>query len=212
MIAAALLAAVTLGAAGCSAGHGTPVAPAVSATTLRQPATPAGSSSTAAAVLRSPHLSRSTPTRLQIPAIGVDTTLMALGLRADGSMQVPPGGFPAGWYTGGPTPGELGPAVIAGHIDMRGPGVFYALHNVLRGDRVTVTRSDGSLAVFSVTAVGQYPKNRFPTTLVYGQHRPRRAAADHLRWVVQQRVRPLRGRPGRVRRPRRAPPVATGLA
>ena len=168
MIAAALLAAITLGAAGCSAGHGTPVAPAVSATTLRQPTTPAGSSSTAAAVLSPPHLSRSAPTRLQIPATGVDTTLMALGLRADGSMQVPPGGFPAGWYTGGPTPGELGPAVIAGHIDMKGPGVFYALHNVLRGDRVTVTRSDGSLAVFSVTAVGQYPKNRFPTTVVYG--------------------------------------------
>jgi sortase (surface protein transpeptidase) len=167
-MAAALLAAITLGAAGCSPGHGTAVAPAVSATTRTQPTTPARSSSTAAGVLRAPHLSRSTPTRLQIPAIGVDTTLMALGLRTDGSMQVPPGGFPAGWYTGGPTPGELGPAVIAGHIDMKGPGVFYALHNVLRGDRLTVTRSDGSTAVFQVTAVRQYPKNRFPTTLVYG--------------------------------------------
>jgi sortase (surface protein transpeptidase) len=93
---------------------------------------------------------------------------MALGLRTDGSMQVPVGGFPAGWYTGGPTPGELGPAVIAGHVDMRGPAVFYALHNVAPGDRVTITRADGSRPVFRVTAVAQFPKDHFPTTLVYG--------------------------------------------
>ena len=78
--------------------------------------------------------------RLRIASIGVDSALMNLGLRTDGSMEVPPGGFPAGWYTGGPTPGELGPAVIAGHVDMFGPGVFYKLHDVLPGEQVTVTR------------------------------------------------------------------------
>ena len=57
------------------------------------------------------------PVRLQIPAIGVDSELMGLGLQTDGTLEVPPGGFPAGWYTGAPTPGELGPAIIAGHVD-----------------------------------------------------------------------------------------------
>ena len=93
---------------------------------------------------------------------------MDLGLGSDGTLDVPPGGFPAGWYTGGPTPGEVGPAVIAGHIDMKGPGVFYKLHSVARGDRVTVTRADGSTPVFRVTLVKQYAKDSFPTRLVYG--------------------------------------------
>jgi Sortase domain len=109
-----------------------------------------------------------TPIRLQIAAIGVDSTLMALGLKADGAMEVPPGGFPAGWFTDGPTPGELGPAVIAGHIDMKGPGVFFNLHKMRPGDLVTVTRADGSKPVFRVARVGRYPKKKFPTTLVYG--------------------------------------------
>jgi sortase (surface protein transpeptidase) len=105
---------------------------------------------------------------VQIPAIGVDSGLMGLGLQADGSLQVPPSGFPAGWYTGGPTPGELGPAIIAGHIDWNGPGVFYNLHNLRPGDQVTVTRADGAVPVFQVTRVALFPKDQFPTKLVYG--------------------------------------------
>ena len=117
---------------------------------------------------RSAALSRSTPVRLQIASIGVDSTLMSLGLRSDGSLQVPTGGFPAGWYAGGPTPGELGPAVIAGHVDMKGPGVFYRLHDIAAGDQIVVTRADGSTPVFRVTQIGQYPKDQFPSRLVYG--------------------------------------------
>lgn len=114
------------------------------------------------------HLARSVPVRLQIAAIGVDSTLMELGLRDDGAMEVPPRGFPAGWYTGAPTPGELGPAIIAGHVDLKGPGVFYDLHTLKPGDRVTITRQDGSRPVFRVTRLQQVPKDRFPTTAVYG--------------------------------------------
>jgi sortase (surface protein transpeptidase) len=119
-------------------------------------------------LVRVDHLAKSAPVRLQIAAIGVDSSLMRLGLRSDGSMQVPAGGFPAGWFTGGPTPGEPGPAVIAGHIDMSGPGVFYHLAKVRPGDWVMVTRADGSKPVFRVSQVSRYPKNQFPTKLVYG--------------------------------------------
>jgi len=93
---------------------------------------------------------------------------MRLGLRGDGTLEVPKGGFPAGWYDRGPTPGEMGPAVIVGHVDMNGPGVFYKLHNMKPGDQVTITRADGSKPVFRVKKVEQYLKNSFPTQLVYG--------------------------------------------
>jgi sortase (surface protein transpeptidase) len=105
---------------------------------------------------------------MQIAAIGVDTELMNLGLKDDGTMEVPAGGFPAGWYTGAPTPGELGPAIIAGHVDMKGPGVFYSLFKLKPNDEVRVIRKDGSTPLFRVTRVERYPKDRFPTKLVYG--------------------------------------------
>jgi Sortase domain len=148
---AALVATITMGAVGCLSQMGAAVAP-----------------SPRSRIVDGVPLARSSPLRLQIGAIGVDSALMHLGLRADGSMDVPPSAFPAGWYTGGPTPGELGPAIIAGHIDMKGPGVFYKLHDVKPGDQITVTRADGSKPVFRVTRVSQFPKDRFPTAQVYG--------------------------------------------
>jgi sortase (surface protein transpeptidase) len=110
----------------------------------------------------------SVPTRLVIPAVEVDTDLIPLGLGADGTLDVPAAGFPAGWYTGAPTPGELGPAVIAGHIDWNGPGVFFAISHLVPGDAVLVTREDGSVATFAVVEVAEFGKEDFPTALVYG--------------------------------------------
>lgn len=170
---ATLLAAVAVGTAGCSAETGV-AAPSVSSANSvaprvaeTEPASVAPTPSKVAPVAAA-HLKRSVPVRLQVAAIGVDSTLMDLGLRSDGTMEVPPGGFPAGWYTGAPTPGELGPAIITGHVDMKGPGVFYDLHKLKRGDEVTVTRRDNSRPVFRVSRVEQFPKDQFPTNLVYG--------------------------------------------
>jgi sortase (surface protein transpeptidase) len=76
----------------------------------------------------------------------------------------------AGWYSRGPSPGALGPAVIAGHVTWNGaPEVFYRLSTMRRGDQVSVTRKDGKTAVFTVTRVAQFSKSRFPTREVYGQ-------------------------------------------
>ena len=119
-------------------------------------------------VVKAAYLAKSLPVRLKIAAIGVDSALMDLGLKSDGTMAVPPRAFPAGWFTGGPTPGELGPAIIVGHVDLNGPGVFYKLRNLKPGDQVAVTRKDGSTPVFRVTRVDRFPKDRFPTSLVYG--------------------------------------------
>lgn len=110
----------------------------------------------------------STPVRIRIPTIGVDSELMTLGLQTDGSLEVPPEGFPAGWYTGGPTPGELGPAIITGHVNWAGsPGVFHSLGRMVPGEKILVEREDGSTALFRVQSVQQFPKDAFPTEAVY---------------------------------------------
>ena len=109
------------------------------------------------------------PVALTIPAIGVKTSLIHLGLTAQGTLQVPTKTSVAGWYTGSPAPGAIGSAVIAGHIDSYlGPGVFFHLSQLRPGDRVYVRRADGTLAAFRVTAVKQYAKDKFPTQAVYG--------------------------------------------
>ena len=109
------------------------------------------------------------PVRLFIPAIDVRTRLVRLGLTASGALQVPATTAVAGWYTGSPRPGEPGGAVIAGHIDsVLGPGVFFRLRLLHRGERVFVRQASGRLAVFRVTTVRSYLKTRFPTRAVYG--------------------------------------------
>jgi hypothetical protein len=109
------------------------------------------------------------PVRIVIPAIGVDARIVKLGLDRAGALEVPQNFAEAGWWTGGARPGELGPAVIAGHVDSRtGPAVFFRLANLRRRDAVTIERADGSRVRFHVVGSQRYPKARFPTAKVYG--------------------------------------------
>jgi sortase (surface protein transpeptidase) len=140
---------------------GTPAPPTSAPGTAGTPAPP----KSAAALARAP----SPPVHIAIPAIGVSAAVVRLGLDADGALQVPGDFDVTGWFTGGPAPGETGPAVIAGHIDSRGgPAVFYRLRELRAGQRVTVTRRDGSSVHFAVDGVAQYPKDAFPTMAVFG--------------------------------------------
>lgn len=118
-------------------------------------------------------LPRSAPKTLTIASIGVRTVVNPIGLNPDGTLAVPVPGpryDQAAWYTGSPTPGQLGPAIIEGHVDSAaaGPSVFFKLGAVKVGDEVRVTRTDGSVAVFAVNAVRRFPKDNFPTAQVYG--------------------------------------------
>ena len=114
-------------------------------------------------------LPESNPVAVSIPRIGVQSMLVDLGLKRNGTMEVPESPADAGWFSRGPTPGALGPAVIAGHVRWNGaPGVFRRLGIMRRGDQVTVTREDGKTAVFTVTRVAQFSKSRFPSRAVYG--------------------------------------------
>jgi hypothetical protein len=121
---------------------------------------------------RGPSLRRSTPVSVSIPAIGVRSALLHLGLNRDGSIQVPSlYGRPdeAAWFRYSVTPGQFGSSVIEGHVDTRqGPAVFYRLGALRPGNRVEVTLADGVTAVFRVTGVRQYRKSRFPSKIIYG--------------------------------------------
>lgn len=118
-----------------------------------------------------PVLPRSKPVAIDIPSIGVHSSLLSLGLNSDGSVQVPSGDSynEAGWYRYSPTPGSVGPAVILGHVSgAGGASVFFRLGDLRPGDKVMVTRRDGSVAVFEITRVRHFSKDHFPTELVYG--------------------------------------------
>ena len=157
--------AAVLSAAGLAAlvlGLGGPAGP---------PSPPGWAATTRPVDRHGPVLDPSPPVRVDVPSIGVRAPLARLGLEADGSVQVPPADRPgeAGWYEGGPTPGERGAAVILGHVDSaKGAAVFYDLGRLRPGHRVEVSRADGRVAVFTVESVERVPKGRFPTGRVYG--------------------------------------------
>jgi hypothetical protein len=113
-------------------------------------------------------LPSSRPVQVDIPALGVSEQTVDLGLEPDGTMQVPTGPAPVGWFAESPTPGEIGPAVLAGHLTWNGvDGVFRHLQTLKPGDEIVVTRADGSRPRFVVIEVAQYSKNAFPTARVY---------------------------------------------
>ena len=116
-----------------------------------------------------PAIRRTIPLRLVIPAIGVDAAVVPEGTDSAGALKVPPltAANLAGWWEGGPAPGQDGPAVIAGHVDstQAGPLVFWNLRLLKPGDLVTVKPAG---VTFAVTAVTQVAKTSFPTSDVYG--------------------------------------------
>jgi sortase (surface protein transpeptidase) len=149
-----------------------PAAPPISppATTAAAPSTDAPSTS-APSTPASAVVARSTPVALRIPAIGVTVSLSKLGLNPDHTVEVPTNFQQPGWYRLGPSPGQLGSAVILGHVDSHtGPAVFFRLRSLRGGDHVEVSLADGVVVDFVVTSVATYPKSAFPSRLVYGSH------------------------------------------
>ncbi len=115
-------------------------------------------------------LERSSPQRLRIPAVDIETEFEGpLGLNDDSTVEVPDSYEEVGWYKFGPTPGELGPAVILGHVDSyQGPAVFYKLGQLEPGDEIFIERADGQTVKFVVTKLSKHSQEGFPTAEVYG--------------------------------------------
>ncbi|MBP2704904.1 class F sortase [Microbispora sp. RL4-1S] len=118
-----------------------------------------------------PAMQPATPKRLIIPKLNINAPIMSVGLDKAGAIETPPIGNPnlVGWYRGGPTPGQAGPAVVLGHKDTTTrSAVFSRLHELQSGDQIEVVRMDGRVAVFTVGGVEQANKQTFPTNRVYG--------------------------------------------
>ena len=120
---------------------------------------------------KGPSLHRSLPVSVDIPAIGVHSQLLRLGVNADGTVQVPPlttSADEAAWLKYSATPGQIGASVIEGHVDSyRGPAVFFRLGALHPGDIIDVTLADGDTGIFRVTGVREYLKDKFPANVIY---------------------------------------------
>lgn len=136
------------GSAPASAGSGTEG--------FQDPAAPAARSS-------------ATPVSVSIPAIGVQSDLEDLHRGSAGELDPPVDWDSAGWFSDGIVPGEVGPAVIAGHVDSpTAAAVFFRLDELVAGDEIHVAMSDGTTRTFTVDRSERAAKSAFPTSDVYG--------------------------------------------
>ena len=104
------------------------------------------------------------PTRIEIPAIGVDARIESVGLDYSRKrMANPTDTKDTAWYSLGFKPGEKGSAVISGHYDNRdgSPAVFYQLAKLKPGDLIYVYDQNHRLR-FEVSMVHVYPVKSFP--------------------------------------------------
>ncbi len=117
-----------------------------------------------------PYLGEATPLSIRIPKANVDARFETpLGVAPSGEIEVPNDYNSVGYYMHGPTPGEIGPAVVLGHVDSsEGPAVFFSLGQLEVGDTIEIERNDGTLATFVVTKMERHQQDDFPTAEVYG--------------------------------------------
>ena len=83
-------------------------------------------------------------------------------------MEVPSVGT-AGWFSGGPRPGEPGRAIVIGHLDTRhGPGLFARVPSLPPGTRIAVLDARGEMHRYGVVGGAEVRKDAFPARFVYG--------------------------------------------
>lgn len=118
------------------------------------------------------------PVQFDIDAIGVHAKVVARGLDRRGGVKPPPYSKPevVGWYKGGATPGEEGASILVGHVDTdTRRAVFYPLSSVQPGNRVDVTRADGTVAEFTVERTDVVPRKDFDAQQAYAPEKDDRA-------------------------------------
>ncbi|MGZ3630496.1 MAG: class F sortase [Ktedonobacteraceae bacterium] len=112
------------------------------------------------------------PYRLIISSIGVDTDVETVGVLQDGNLATPSLNpwDDVGWYAAGPRPGEMGSAVIDGHLDRPGgsPAVFWNLRDLHVGDSVMIMDTVGDTVRFRVTRIALYHPQQAPVYKIFG--------------------------------------------
>lgn len=119
-----------------------------------------------------PVASPSDPIQLQIPRLGVAAAVEAVGLTSDGRMATPAAIDHVGWYRLGPRPGEMGSAVMDGHLQWySGPAVFHDLPSIRLGDTIVVL-SATTKVTFQVDRITNYAYNAIIPGLFTNQGPP----------------------------------------
>lgn len=105
------------------------------------------------------------PLELRLPTLGVNATILGVGITPEGAMDAPMGAATnpiwqrAFWYRGSAVPGAASTALIAGHIDdpLGQPAVFGHIAALRVGDPIVVHDTRSGLDVqFSVTQSETY--------------------------------------------------------
>lgn len=129
----------------------------------------------ASSARREPVLTSPPPARIVIPAIGMVARVDKMGLQKDKTVQVPKDPMRTGWYRGGTAPGDVGSAVILGHVDSSvGSAIFGRLRDLEPGDEVVVETGDGVRSTFAVLRLATYANDSFPAKDVYAAPGPGR--------------------------------------
>lgn len=98
------------------------------------------------------------PIRLKVPKIKVDAAIEYVGLNPKGEMDAPKLPRNVAWYEIGPRPGEIGSAVIAGHVNWYNgaKSAFANLNKLKPGDKIVVQDKKGMNITFVVRKVRLY--------------------------------------------------------
>jgi len=94
---------------------------------------------------------------ISIPKLGVRARVLQVGVNAKDELGTPNNIFDTAWYTGSAKPGQAGATLIDGHVS--GPtrhGVFYGLKTLQAGDKIQITKGDGTVLSYSVVTSKTY--------------------------------------------------------
>lgn len=111
------------------------------------------------------------PVSIRVGGIDIEAPVVPVGVEDDGQMEIPSDVDEIGWYAFGPSPGEAGSAVLAGHVSggNQGRGVFYDLKRVEPGDIVEVDHEDGSTSRYEVVGVETVDKGDLPVDRIFSR-------------------------------------------
>jgi sortase (surface protein transpeptidase) len=161
-----------------AAAVGAPVVTAL-ATPSSAPASPTDAARPAVGVrdaAPAPASSAPAPTQIAVPALGIDAPVDAVGVTADGQMQIPDDVDRVGWYRFGPPPGGPGNAVLAGHVDdaVQGLGALAPLRSAEVGTEVLLTDSAGTVSRWQVVSRELIDKQEVPLDALFARGGPPR--------------------------------------
>jgi sortase (surface protein transpeptidase) len=114
----------------------------------------------------------SIPKRLIIPTAKVNARVVGVTVTDEGNLDVPPNLVEVGWYSPGTIPGDVGSAVLDGHVDNGAftDGVFKHLRDVKLGDEISVVGENGQTIKFVVTESNVYQTDSFPAESVFHKY------------------------------------------